>query len=230
MQDFKSEWNTSYMNKDNFVFYPDENIIRFVSKYIKKRVGLNNFISSKNFDFAPKVLDFGCGIGRHIWFLNDFELDCYGFDLSEDAINSARDILTKLGLDELLKKIITANITSLPYEDKYFDFMLSHGVIDSMPFDIAMKGMKELHRCLKDEGKVYFDLISDVDSSFNGKDFESIVSDDHEKGTIQSYFNKEKIDELIQGLFSIVDIELNTKTNTLNKNINARWSLVVEKK
>lgn len=30
------EWDDSYRNRDNILFYPYEEIIRFVSKYIKK--------------------------------------------------------------------------------------------------------------------------------------------------------------------------------------------------
>lgn len=34
----KNEWNKSYKNKDNYMFYPEENVIRFISKYIKKEL------------------------------------------------------------------------------------------------------------------------------------------------------------------------------------------------
>ena len=37
--------------------------------------------------------------------------------------------------------------------------MISHGVLDSMPFNIARSGLLEISRCLKDKGKIYFDLI-----------------------------------------------------------------------
>ena len=44
----KKEWNQSYKNKDNFIFYPHEEVIRFISKYIKKRIGLNKYINQEN--------------------------------------------------------------------------------------------------------------------------------------------------------------------------------------
>ena len=37
------KWEESYRRKENFVFYPHEEIIRFVSKYIRKRVGLDEW-------------------------------------------------------------------------------------------------------------------------------------------------------------------------------------------
>lgn len=128
------------------------------------------------------------------------------------------------------KKIIVADITKLPYENEYFDFMLSHGVLDSMPFEIAKKGMTELHRCLNNKGKIYFDLISDTDSSFNGRALECVVKGNHETNTIQSYFNESRIGELLQDLFSINEMQLSTKVDLLSNQEQSRWLLVVEKR
>ena len=50
-------WDKSYKNRDNYIFYPHEEIIRFISKYIRKRVGLNEFTYIDN--NSPKVLDIG---------------------------------------------------------------------------------------------------------------------------------------------------------------------------
>ena len=229
MKNFTDEWDNSYMKKDNFLFFPDDNIVRFISKYIKKRVGFDEFINSREFESVPKVLDFGCGVGRHVKLINDFKLDAYGFDLSKEAIKTAKNICMQLGLEKLPSKIIVADITELPYKNEYFDFMLSHGVLDSTPFAIAKRGMTELHRCLNSEGKIYFDLISDTDSSFNGKTLECIVKGNHETDTVQSYFNESRIDELLQGLFSINEMQLSTKVDLLSNQKHSRWLLVVEK-
>ena len=81
------EWNDSYRNKDNFVFYPHEEVIRFVSKYIKKKTGLEEFqiVSS-----MERALDLGCGIGRHGIYLDEMNFEVYGIDLSEEAIQIAK--------------------------------------------------------------------------------------------------------------------------------------------
>jgi len=224
-----SEWNTAYKNKDNFVFYPQEDIVRFVSKYIKKRIGLNKYLDWNDYSSSPKVLDFGCGIGRHVKLLNEFGLDAYGFDLSDEAIKVSKQNFKELGLMDVLDNLIVADITNLPYENDYFDFMLSHGVLDSMPFEIARSGLIELHRCLKRGGKVYFDLISSDDSSYDDNGFEKTVSGKHENGTIQSYFDEGRINKLIEGLFRINEIRLNLNKDIKSGLTNSRYHIVVEK-
>lgn len=52
----KDNWNNSYKNRDNFIFYPHEEIIRFVSKYIRKRIGIDEFMDLNSMN---KCLDLG---------------------------------------------------------------------------------------------------------------------------------------------------------------------------
>lgn len=223
------EWDNLYKHKDNFMFYPHEDVVRFVSKYIKKRVGLNEFIPQARLLKIPKVLDFGCRIGRHVKLLDEFKLDAYGFDLSQKAIKIAKELFDKQDLHHLTEKVIVANIIDLPYDDKFFNFMLSHGVVDSMPFNIAKKGLKELHRCLSDDGYIYLDLISVEDSSFKGI-YEQLVQNEHEKGTIQYYYDLENINKLFEEFFEIVEIIHNKKHNIYEKSQNSRYHLVLKKK
>jgi len=225
----KNEWNESYKNKDNYMFYPEENIIRFISKYIKKRVGLNEFISQNPSLTNIKVLDFGCGIGRHIKTLNEFNIDGYGFDLSNEAINIAKENFMKLGLPKLIDKVIVADILDLPYGDNFFDFMLSHGVLDSMPYEIAKNGLVELSRCLKEDGRIYLDLISEAGHSCSDDNFEKTIQTNHEKNTIQTYFNEDRINDLIENIFEIEEIILINNIDIINNTTFGRYHIVLKK-
>lgn len=55
----KEEWDNSYKKKDNFTFYPNEEVIRFVSKYIKKKIDIKEYYIKAN---LRKCLDLSCGI------------------------------------------------------------------------------------------------------------------------------------------------------------------------
>jgi len=223
----KENWNNSYKNKDNFVFYPNEEIIRFISKYVRKKIDLDSFT---NMDKNPKILDFGCGIGRHIKFLDEYKLDAYGFDLSEQAIYNAHKFFKKLNLDHLQKKVIVSDITNLPYESNFFNYMLSHGVLDSMDYKIAKEGIKELHRVIQTKGIIFFDIISTLDSSFKNKNnLDQIVENDHEKGTIQSYYDIDKINDLMREKFKIIELYENTRIDFATESKSSRINVIAQK-
>ncbi len=82
MDNKKQSWEESYQKKDNFLFYPHEEIIRFFAKHINQRTGLTSFRKKHTLDGLPKVLDLGCGIGRHVIFSHDLQTEAYGVDLS----------------------------------------------------------------------------------------------------------------------------------------------------
>ncbi|MDH5716996.1 MAG: class I SAM-dependent methyltransferase [Spirochaetia bacterium] len=225
-----NEWNESYKQRDNYIFYPHEEIIRFISKYIRKRIGLNEFIDICENASQAKILDFGCGIGRHIKLLDEFQLNGFGFDISAEAICTAKNNFDLLGLTHLKEKIVEANIIDLPYKNGEFSFMLSHGVLDSMPFVVAKKGMHELYRILKTNGFIYFDLISNKYQEDKTSDFEEIVRTQHEKGTIQSFFNDERINSLLQNKFKIIECYQIEKVDLINASgINSRYHVIVQK-
>lgn len=218
----KEEWEESYSNKDNFVFYPHEEVIRFVSKYIKKRTGIEDFEQIKD---MKKGLSLGCGIGRHVLFLDDMNFDAYGIDLSKEAIDFAKKWFKYLGKEYLLDKFIVGSITDMPYKSKKFDFIVSHGVLDSMSFKIAKKAILEASRVLKKNGLFYFDLVSNQKAI--GK--EEIVTSKHEEGTIQSYFNKPKINKLIGEHFEIKEMVLVTREEIIRGRQSYRYHIIVEK-
>ena len=95
---FVNEWNDSFKNKQNFLFYPNEEIIKFINKYHKK---YDPF--AKKSKLSPKALDFGFGSGRHIKYLVDNGFFGYGIDIS----NQAKKLANKfLNLNKIKKKIL----------------------------------------------------------------------------------------------------------------------------
>ena len=65
-----------------------------------KKTGLDSFEVSQHLAnlrvlliHAYKVLDLGCGIGRHVKYAYEMQLDAYGIDLSDTAISIARSWL-----------------------------------------------------------------------------------------------------------------------------------------
>lgn len=222
--DYKiDEWNNSYEVGDNILFYPHEEIIRFVSRYIRKRVDIQRYIKIRQFE---RALDFGCGFGRHMKYLDEMGFDVEGFDLSEVAVNKGKEWFKALNKEYLANKIRVANIMELPYESNSFDFAVSHGVLDSMEFSIAFKGIQEIARVMRHDGLMYFDVIW----SDNGKAYEEEVNNRKlEQGTIQSYYDSEKLMSLVERNFKIVKLEIITREDLYGACINKRAHVICKK-
>jgi SAM-dependent methyltransferase len=227
----KDEWDISYEKGDNFVFYPHEEIVRFISKYIRKRIGLAEFRDIASGVNEPiRVLDLGCGIGRHVIYCHEMGLETYGIDLSDAAINMALDWAQRNGILDIEKKIKQGDVRHLPWEDGFFGYAISHGVLDSMPYEMARQAVVELANKMKNGGLFYCDLISGDDSwHFREFDGEELIHANHEKGTIQSYFNLAKILSLFKNLFRIHDCNLVRRESILRGGYTSRYHLVLEK-
>jgi len=75
----------------------------------------------------------------------------------------------------------------------------------------------------------YLDLISG-DDGCHFKEYcgEEIVMEEFEKGTVQSYYNLEKINKLTKDLFQIKDAILVQKQSVISQGRNARYHLIIE--
>ena len=127
-----------------------------------KGVGINDFENKSDFD-NPKVLDLGCGIGRHVRFCDDIQIEAYGIDLSEVAIKEAKRLCEAEGRRHLAERFHIGSVTKTPWKDGTFNIIVSHGVLDSMSFELAKATITECRRILSDNGKFYLDLISGDD-------------------------------------------------------------------
>lgn len=222
-------WNQSYRNKQNYLFYPDEMIIRFLSLHYRKQVGVNEFVDITPWNPRPKALDAGCGIGRHVHLLDSYGFEAYGVDGSSDAITVAHSWMRTL-----LKpthRIIQGSLQTLPFETEFFDCIVSHAVLDSMSFDDAVLAIGEIDRVLSKSGMFYFDLLRDdhrtPSHEFSG---EIVVATSHEFGTIQSYFGYEKILRLIDKTnFQLVDVTVVARDRLDSQQMSSRWHLVCRK-
>ena len=227
-KNFTQDWNDSYLRRENFLFWPSDGCIRFISRYIRKRVGLD---SVQDVSPGAKVLDLGCGIGRHIQFGLQMGLDMHGIELSEVAVGVARTWASGHMQGAEFDKIRVGDVRLLPWSDCYFDHAISDSVLDSMSFEIARKSVNELARVLKPEGYFYCSLIADKDPAtgvyFSG---ERTVATVHELGTIQSYFDRAKIDAMCAGAFDVLSCEMHAIENALTGSWAGRWHLVLRRR
>ena len=119
------------------------------------------------------------------------------------------------------------NETTLAFESNFFEIGICDSVLDSMWFEVAKKIIKELDRIIS--RKLYISLIS-ADCQKEQKAIDEIVSTTHEKNTIQSYYNIERINELLADTnWQIQWYNLITEIVPQNNFKNARYHIVLKK-
>jgi ubiquinone/menaquinone biosynthesis C-methylase UbiE len=229
MEDNKKEkWESSYSRKENFIYYPKEQVVKFLNRFVRKKSGYNSFTQLLNPENSLKGLDLGCGIGRQTVLLEEFGIDSYGLDISSVALTEAVYLAKHLGF-EMKDKFILLTDNKLPFDDDYFDVAISDSVLDSMEYKFAKIYMAELNRTVKNY--VYISLISDKSFNTSEDNTKDVVVDDlHEEGTIQSYYNVPRINDLISGTtFKIKALNLITEDNLLTEGTTSRYHIVLSK-
>jgi ubiquinone/menaquinone biosynthesis C-methylase UbiE len=104
------------------------------------------------FRSGQKIMDGGCGDGRSlISYVKEFGCSGYGLDLSENALNKAAENARKENCQINFQK---GDVRKLPYEDDFFDGVLSFGVIEHfLDYETAIK---EMFRVLAPGGRAIF--------------------------------------------------------------------------
>jgi len=226
--ELSEKWDASYERLENTLFFPSESVIRFVNKHVRRRTGINSY--TRFFAKPPEVLEIGSGAGRHIAFLTKAGFRLTGVELSAVACEQARNLLTHEGVTPQSYTLLNASATDLPIADCKFDYAISVATLDSMPTETARAVIGEVCRTLKPGGLFYVDLIADdalrqgnIDASGD-----QVVMDAHENGTIQSYFNVDKIKDLFADfkVCEIYKIQMVSVDNTLQ---NSRFYVTFEK-
>jgi hypothetical protein len=91
-----------------------------------------------------------------------------------------------------------------------------------MYFDIARAGIVELARVMKPRGLFYCDLIF-------GDAADVLIETQHEYGTVQSYYTRARIDQLMAGCFLLKEVVLIQRENQTSTHTDKRWHLVLER-
>jgi len=105
-------------------------------------------IQDLDLKIGDRVLDLGCGNGRLFKLLEKNQIEYYGIDISERLIEFAKK-------DVPGGSFVVGDITNTPYENNFFDFVLSIAVLHHIPTDeLREQSLKEVYRITKPGGKI----------------------------------------------------------------------------
>jgi len=108
---------------------------------------------------GDKILDAGCGNGRNLsWFIKN-EMEIYGIDKDASAINYLKAIFPEFKKD----RFKAAEISALPFENNFFDHIISSAVLHfAESYSEFNDMMEEMVRVLKPYGSLFIRMTSDI--------------------------------------------------------------------
>ena len=118
---------------------------------------VKDFSDYYNLVDGSKILDVGCAKG---FMLYDFykqnpNLDLYGIDISKYAIDNS--------VPEIKYKLKVANATNLPYEDNYFDLVISINTVHNLDKIECATALREISRVSKKNAFLTVDAFNNED-------------------------------------------------------------------
>lgn len=183
------DWDSLYKEKGIVQKEPSKRVIEAV-KFFKQN-GLE------------RILDLGCGTGRHTVHLLKQGFQAYGCDSSESALKIAREVLTDVEFEQ-------CDMTSLPYEDEFFDGILCNFVIQHGKIADVKRAISEMYRVLKKGGIIFLTVPSTKHPEyFTGEEIEpgtKINIEAIDGNMPHHYFTEEEMREFF-GKYKIIKLE-----------------------
>ncbi len=187
-------WDNIYKKGEFLEREPHSEVGNIVELFKKKKVN--------------RILDLGCGSGRHTVYFASKNFDVYGLDSSSASLAYTINVLGEKGLNTHLT---LHDMTLLPYDDDYFDAVISIQVIHHNKIKGIQDTVREIKRVLKSNGVIWITMpVSKNEPSKKQKEIEPgtfIPLDGREKGLPHHYFSRDEIPVLFSG-FSIIDLHI----------------------
>ena len=105
---------------------------------------------------GERVLDVGCGPGRHSWYVCKLDhCSVHAMDYDLESLQKARYMFGMMDKDNLSKgrwNVLRGDAMKMPFKDGTFDKIICSEVLEHVVDD--EQGVRELVRVLKDDGEV----------------------------------------------------------------------------
>lgn len=192
-----SEWNQILRRKGYSEENPDGIVVNLASILEKRE--------------AKRVLDLGCGGGRHVIYLAERGFEAYGADISETGVELTKK---RLRSRKLMADVIKCDMKSLPFIGSCFEAVICVRTIYHQKLKEIQETISEIHRVLK-KNCLFLANFHSRRSSKHGKGIEVeentfMQENGPEKAVLHHFVDENELRGLLKD-FKIVDLEAKEK-------------------
>jgi len=148
-----------------------------------------------------KIIELGCGAGNYVRYFSKMGFDATGVDISEKAIEIARELATKSGVTcEFIAADVLGDMSEINTKYNFvYDWELLHHIF---PED-RNKYIENVSRLLMPQGRYFSVCFSESSTQFGGvgKYRKTPI------GTVLYFSNEAEIESLFRRLFNIVELK-----------------------
>lgn len=186
-QDTINFWNSEDVNSYFSQKKADFRVLDFLKK-CSKEINVGNY----------RVLDLGCGAGRHIFEITKLGFDIYGVDINPAMILSSKTAYETAGGQNVEKHILEGQILNIPFENNFFDFCVTTGVLhQARSLEEYQNSIEELSRVLKSGAGVSLNIFTNKVNDDTYKWLSEFVVETKE-GLFMTLLSSEKFYELME--------------------------------
>ncbi len=168
-----------------------------------------------------KVIDVGCGEGFYSIYLASKGFDVTGIDISEKAINYAKENARKAGFDI---KFIAMDLNDLSKLKEKFDFVLEWAILHCVPFEKRKNYVENVSNLLNKGAKYLSTCFNVQDAKFGKIGERTRIIPENARALMgeEMYFSSlDEIRELFESDFKIIESKVfekmgGGKMSTLN--------------
>jgi len=214
-------WEQIYSQGDMLNRAPYDAVVSFLGRHTPKDRPRHDM----------HILELGCGAGNNLRFAAHEGYAVTGIDISQIAIEYAKDQFENEGLNG---EFLVGDFSTIAKINKKFDFIIERGALTCVPLQQAKDVIDLLPPIMKRDAQMLFCPYSDRHSLFaSGKHAENgMTLNSTGLGYDSLYFyNKREIHELFKGGFIIESLVHSEKTEMIagTYHTTAEWIVVVKK-
>ena len=156
-----------------------------------------------------RVLDLGCGVGRHSMLFYDYGFDVTSCDITPYAINYLKNWQMERNISF---PVIECDMLNMPFKNNSFDCIYAYHVLSHTNLEGFKKLFDKIYDILDTNGEIYFDVLSKkcwlfTDSGYPKIDSNTVLSKDvHELDIPHICFDYEELKAILHK-FEIVEIK-----------------------